>query len=156
MIIPVTINDEQTQIDADADAKLLQVLRQKGFTDTKCGCQTGLCGACTVLLNNLPVLSCLIPVALVRDANIVTLTHFTKTDCYADIKRAFDAKGIHLCGICDAGKIFAAYHLLSSSEWLDKSQVYTEVSKLACYCVDTGTIVQGILAAKTAGVKNGR
>jgi carbon-monoxide dehydrogenase small subunit len=95
MIIPVTINDEQTQIDAEPDAKLLTVLRQRGLTDTKCGCLEGLCGACTVLLNNLPVPSCLIPVAALRDASIVTLSHFAKTDFYADIQKAFETAGVH-------------------------------------------------------------
>jgi carbon-monoxide dehydrogenase small subunit len=147
MIIPVTINDEPTQIDAEPDSKLLAVLRQRGFTDTKCGCLEGLCGACTVLLNDNPVPSCLIPVAAVRDANIVTLSHFAKTELYGDIKKGFEKVGVRLCGICDAGKIFAAYHFLTRRERLEFAQVYDVISRLECYCVDTGTIVKGILAA---------
>jgi carbon-monoxide dehydrogenase small subunit len=99
------------------------------------------------LLNNIPVPSCLIPIAAVRDAEIVTLEHFKKTDFYADITKGFSRAGVHLCGICDAGKIFMAYQHLSENSTPDRTQVYAAISQLACYCADTDVIVNGVLMA---------
>ena len=147
MKIQVYINEAQVQLEADPDSKLLAVLRQQGLTDVKCGCRKGLCGACTVLLNNIPVPSCLIPVAAVRDAEIVTLDHFKKTDFYADIEKGFMRAGVHLCVLCDAGKIFMAYQLLSGNSSLERVQVFKAVSTLECYCADTDTVVSGVLLA---------
>jgi carbon-monoxide dehydrogenase small subunit len=147
MKIQVYINEAKVQLEADPDSKLLAVLRQQGLTGVKCGCLKGLCGACTVLLNNIPVPSCLIPIAAVRDAKIVTLEHFEKTDFYADIKKGFSHVGIHLCGLCDAGKIFMSYQFLAENAMPNRTQVYDAMSQFACYCTDTDTIVKGVLAA---------
>jgi carbon-monoxide dehydrogenase small subunit len=147
MKIQVYINEAKVQLEADPDSKLLAVLRQRGLIRAKCGCQQGLCGACTVLLNNIPIPSCLIPVAAVRDAEIVTLEHFEKTDFYADIKKGFSRAGVHLCGLCDAGKIFMAYQFLAENATLNRTQVYKAISQFDCYCADTETIVKGVLAA---------
>jgi carbon-monoxide dehydrogenase small subunit len=147
MKIQVYINEAKVQLEADPDSKLLAVLRQQGLTDVKCGCRQGLCGACTVLLNNIPIPSCLIPVAAVRDSEIVTLDHFVKTDFYADIEKGFSRTGVHLCGICDAGKIFMTYQLLTENTTPDRTHVYDALSQLACYCADTDTIANGVLMA---------
>jgi carbon-monoxide dehydrogenase small subunit len=147
MKIPVTINGEQIQLDASPEAQLLAVLRQRGLTDVKCGCQRGLCGACTVLLNNTPIPACLIPIAAVRDGHIITLGHFAKSDFYTDIKKGFARAGVRLCGICDGGKIFAAYQLLSSQVPPERQVIYETMSQLVCYCAGLDAIVNGVLAA---------
>ncbi|MDR3283549.1 MAG: 2Fe-2S iron-sulfur cluster binding domain-containing protein [Treponema sp.] len=167
MKIPVRINGEQIQIDCPPDANLLTVLRRRGYTGVKCGCQKGLCGACTVLLNDLPVLACLVPLAAVRNAAITTLGHFAQTDFYADIRKGFAGAEAHLCGICDAGKIFAAYQLLSNQisgqNIPDRDKVSETMSQLGCYCSDLDSLVDGVLAAaafrrerKNAEETNGR
>jgi aerobic carbon-monoxide dehydrogenase small subunit len=147
MKIPLTLNGSKTVIEAESDEKLLAVLRREGCLSVKCGCGKGICGACTVLLNTKPVPSCLIPVGIVRDCDIVTMEYFTKTEEYQDIMDGFSKAGIHLCGWCNAGKIFAAWSIISSYSRPTRKIINEEVSHLSPCCTDKDTLINGILYA---------
>ncbi|MDR3311746.1 MAG: 2Fe-2S iron-sulfur cluster binding domain-containing protein [Spirochaetaceae bacterium] len=147
MKIQITINDEPVLIDVKPDTPLVWVLRRQNLLSPKCGCGEGRCGACTVLLNDYPVPSCLVPAAAVRDARIVTLEHFAKTVVYADIQQGFSQAGVRFCGFCNAGKIFAAYELLRRTEKADRAQVIEELSAFSCQCADVSRTANGILIA---------
>ena len=102
MKIPIILNGEKTIIDANGDEKLLSVLRNLNLFSAKNGCEEGKCGYCTVLLDDKPVNSCLIPIGIIRDCSIVTLEFFKKTKDYEDIMKGFSQAGINLCGYCNA------------------------------------------------------
>ncbi|MBQ3686495.1 MAG: 2Fe-2S iron-sulfur cluster binding domain-containing protein, partial [Treponema sp.] len=76
MQIPVMLNNEADLFDASPNESLLQALREKKLYKVKCGCMEGHCGNCMVLIDGKPVPSCIVPVAAVRDSNIVTLEFF--------------------------------------------------------------------------------
>ncbi|MCR5319446.1 MAG: ferredoxin [Treponema sp.] len=176
MKIPVNLNEEQTVLDAIPSEPLLNVLRRMGIFSVKCGCQDGFCGNCMVLLNGKPVPSCQIPCGIVRDNNVTTLefftnpkkkeailnddkkakkpspqkpTDFTEEDflLYKDIISGFSEAEIHLCGYCNAGKIFTAYYILKNTPRPSASKIMDHIKDLNCCCTDTLSLLNGILKA---------
>ena len=86
MKIPFILNNENIVVDTNPDTVLSKVLRENSIFSAKNGCDKGFCGACTVLLNNKPVPSCIVPMAIVKDSSIITLEYFCNTEDYNDIK----------------------------------------------------------------------
>ncbi|MFA6856632.1 MAG: 2Fe-2S iron-sulfur cluster-binding protein [Treponema sp.] len=147
MKIPVTLNNAKIVLEAEPGDKLLNVLRRLNLLSVKCGCNEGRCGACTVLLDGKPVPSCIIPVALTRDSAITTLEYFSKSEDYQDIINGFKKAGINMCGYCNAGKVFSAWHILNTSMKPDRRIIYEEVSHLSPCCTNTDILINGILYA---------
>jgi Aerobic-type carbon monoxide dehydrogenase, small subunit CoxS/CutS homologs len=147
MKIPVTLNDLKMVLESDPSDKLLNVLRRMDFLSVKCGCNEGHCGACTVLLDGKPVPSCIVPVALTRDSTIITLEHFSLSEDYRDIISGFQKAGIQMCGYCNAGKIFSAWHILSTSTKPDRRMIYEDIRHLSPCCTNTDILINGILYA---------
>ncbi len=147
MKIPVTLNDTKIVLEAEPGDKLLNVLRRQNLLSVKCGCSKGHCGACTVLLDGKPVPSCIVPVALSRDSKITTLEYFSKSEEYQDILSGFKKAGITMCGFCNAGKVFSAWHILSTSMKPDRKMICEEVQHLSLCCTNTDILINGILYA---------
>jgi aerobic-type carbon monoxide dehydrogenase small subunit (CoxS/CutS family) len=101
-----TLNGKKRQVQAPPMKRLLDVLRDEcGLTGTKEGCGEGECGACTVLVDGMPVNSCLIPFAQVRGSLVTTIEGLQGRHPLQD---AFIAEGGAQCGICTPGMILAA------------------------------------------------
>jgi aerobic-type carbon monoxide dehydrogenase small subunit (CoxS/CutS family) len=104
-----TLNGAPAEIDAHPMKRLLDVLREDcGLTGTKEGCGEGECGACTVLVGGEPVVSCLVPFAQARGAEVVTIEGLGGEHPY---QRAFAEFSGAQCGICTPGMILAAVAL---------------------------------------------
>ncbi len=103
------LNGRGVEIEAHPLQRLLDVLREEcGLTGTKEGCGEGECGACTVLVNGEPVVSCLVPFAQVAGAEITTIEGLSGDH---PLQRAFVEQGGAQCGICTPGMILAALAL---------------------------------------------
>ncbi len=150
MKIPIILNEALTVLDEDPSASLLHVLRKAGLLCAKRGCSQGHCGSCTVLLDDRAVASCIIPMAVVRDATIVTLEHFSKRRECALIMESFSKAGIRLCGYCNAGKILATYSLISAYGRPSRQLVCDTVRRLDCPCTEHDSLVQGVMYAVAA------
>ena len=101
-----TLNGKKRQVQAPPMKRLLDVLREEcGLSGTKEGCGEGECGACTVLVDGMPVNSCLIPFAQVRGSLVTTIEGLQGRHPLQD---AFIAEGGAQCGICTPGMILAA------------------------------------------------
>ena len=87
MNIPVILNGEKIFFQADSEEKLSAVLRRNGCLSVKTACAKGRCGSCTVLLNEKPVPSCRLPVALAINQKIETLECFSKSGEYTAIMK---------------------------------------------------------------------
>ncbi len=105
----LTLNGAETTVEAHPLKRLLDVLREEcGLTGTKEGCGEGECGACTVLVDGVPVVSCLVPFAQVEGAEVTTIEGLGGEH---PLQRAFaDLSGAQ-CGICTPGMILAALAL---------------------------------------------
>jgi aerobic carbon-monoxide dehydrogenase small subunit len=103
------LNGAETEVDAHPLRRLLDVLREEcGLTGTKEGCGEGECGACTVLLDGRPVVSCLVPVAQAEGAKVTTIEGLGGEH---PLQRAFAELIGAQCGICTPGMVLAAVAL---------------------------------------------
>ncbi|MBD0321609.1 MAG: (2Fe-2S)-binding protein [Gemmatimonadetes bacterium] len=104
-----TLNGAPAEVEAHPMKRLLDVLREDcGLTGTKEGCGEGECGACTVLIDGAPAVSCLVPFAQAREAEVVTIEGLGGEHPY---QRAFAEFSGAQCGICTPGMILAAVAL---------------------------------------------
>lgn len=147
MNISVFLNKNKTILESSPDESLMKVLRRMAYTSVKCGCSRGLCGSCTVLLNDKPVASCKIPVGIINNEDIITLDYFQTTKEYTMIKQGFDLAGIKLCGYCNAGKVFCAYQMIKMNKIPTRQEIIDQVKTLAPCCTDLTTLVNGIIYA---------
>lgn len=145
MKITLTINNITKLYDVTSDTSLLELLRKEKITSAKDGCGSGHCGACTVLLDNKAVPSCLIPVASIRDSNIITLEQFSTTDEYKDIKEGLSKAGILLCGYCNAAKYFLIEDILSKNIRPQKEEIIKQCSYAKCKCTETDALVNAVI-----------
>ena len=150
MKIPFILNGTKTVIEASPSDKLSSVLRNMNLISVKCGCLKGICGNCMILLDDEPVPSCTIPAGIIRDRKIETLEHFKTSVFFQDILTGFKMAGIHLCGYCDAGKIFTAYKLIKDFYRPEQTAVFKAIEGLNLCCTDRDTLANGIYYAVSA------
>lgn len=147
MKIQMTLNDKKIVLDADPSESLKTVLRKQKLYSVKCGCEEGHCGACMVLLNGIPVSSCIIPVGTIRDKEVITLEYLKSTPLYSDIMSGFSMAKVHLCGYCNAGKIFTAYSVLKRFHRPEREQVISAIKGLDPCCTDQDSFANSIIYA---------
>lgn len=145
MKLSVILNGSKTELDADAEDSLMTVLRKQSFSSIKCGCNEGHCGSCAILLDDEVVATCKIPFGIIKDSDIVTLDYFSKTKEYEIISQGFNMAGIKLCGYCNSGKYFTAYHIMKNGKNLTKKDIENQVKNLSPCCTDLNTLVKGII-----------
>src|ERR1700691_5960600 len=109
MKLNFNLNGEPLVVEADANALLLDVIRGTGKTGTKEGCGVGVCGLCTVIVDDAPVSSCIYLAALANDREIWTVEGLTKRD--PDLLEAFVEHEGMQCGICTPGQVVSTYAL---------------------------------------------
>ena len=106
-MISLTVNGARHDLDVEADAPLLWVLRDElGLTGTKFGCGVSVCGACTVHVDGKPVRSCVMPVGAVKGA--VTTIEGLASDLKHPVQQAWLIEDVPQCGYCQSGQIMAA------------------------------------------------
>jgi aerobic-type carbon monoxide dehydrogenase small subunit (CoxS/CutS family) len=144
------VNGKSVQIDADPERTLLSVLRDDlELTGAKYGCGEGECGACTVLLDGVPVRSCRRTVASVGDKKIETIEALGENEKLHPVQKAFiDADGMQ-CGYCTCGMIMSAVALLRKTPKPSREQIVRAMDGNICRCCAYPRIVKAIdLAAK--------
>ena len=145
--IEFTLNGKHVSISTDPLRRLLDVLRD----DFEClgvkeGCSEGECGACSVLLNNKIVTSCLIPVGAVSGQNVMTIEGVSKTKLGQIIINAFADGGAVQCGYCIPGMVIAAYNLLLDNPCPSDDEIRLGISGNICRCTGYDLIVSCIKA----------
>lgn len=133
------VNDADIALHVHPLRRLLDVLREDlGLTGTKEGCGEGECGACTVLVDGAPVCACLVPVAQVAGANVLTIEGLGGDH---PLQRSFTACGGAQCGICTPGMIMAALPLGSAAS-ID--EIRTALAGNLCRCTGYEAIYRAI------------
>src|SRR5262245_61481254 len=108
-MITLTVNGQAHQVEAEPDTPLLYVLRgERELNGAKYGCGPGQCGACTVLVDDKPVYSCLLPIAALAGRKVRTIEGLGTPDKPGILPEAFTAEQAAQCGYCIAGMIMRA------------------------------------------------
>ncbi len=152
ILLDLTINGEETQLEIDAGQTLLEVLRnQAGFDSVHRSCEEGECGACTVLLNNEPVNSCLVLGASVQGAAVMTSEGLVRDGKPHPLMKAFtDELGIQ-CGFCTPGMLMNAYALINNAgEELTDEVIRKRLEGNLCRCTGYVNIVHSVKQAQKA------
>ena len=154
--IQFTLNDKPVSIQVDTERTLLWVLRlDLGLTGAKFGCGEGLCGACTVLVDEEAVPSCQMSVGNVAGKKITTIEGLADNGQLHPIQRAFIKYDALQCGFCTPGMILKAYSLLGSNPNPTREDILSAMDDNLCRCGAHVRIVQAIQAASEA-LKGGR
>lgn len=133
-IIDLQINDQIHAVDVDEAMPLLWILRDVlEFTGTKFGCGMGLCGACTVLIDDEPIRSCITPVSNVIGKTIVTIEGLSD-DASHPVQAAWLEEKVVQCGYCQAGQIMNAVALLKTNPNPSDSDIDDAMTNSLCRC----------------------
>jgi carbon-monoxide dehydrogenase small subunit len=142
------VNGKTRECDAPPLARLLDVLRVSlGLTGTKEGCGEGECGACTVLLDGVPVNSCLVAAGQCEGREIVTVEGLSLGDALTPLQQCFVEHGGAQCGICTPGMLVAAEALLRRNRTPSDEEIRDAVAGNLCRCTGYQRIVNAIREA---------
>ncbi len=149
--VTTTINGQSTEFLCEARQSLLEVLREVvGLTGSKEGCNNGNCGACTVLLNGLPVNSCLVLGVEVEGAQVTTIEGVADGSHLHPIQQCFLEGAALQCGICTPGFIMASKALLDKNPNPSEHEIRFELAGNLCRCTGYDKIVRAVQEAAVA------
>jgi carbon-monoxide dehydrogenase small subunit len=154
----LVVNGSAVEVAAPGMRRLLDVLREDlGLTGTKEGCGEGECGACTVLLDGLPVDSCLVPICQAEGAHVRTVEGLAPAPAALDaLQQAFLEAGGAQCGICTPGMLMAGEAFLASGATPTDAAIREAIAGNLCRCTGYTKIVDAIrLAAERLGSPGG-
>ena len=151
MPIKLNVNNRPATVDVPPDTPLLWVLRDSlNLTGAKYGCGIGLCGACTVLVNNRAVRSCMTQVGSAADQPITTIEGLSP-DGLHPVQVAWEAMDVPQCGYCQAGQIMSAAALLQRTPHPTDADIDAAMSGNLCRCGTYTRIRQAIHKAADTG-----
>ena len=134
-MMTLKVNGREHQIDADPETPLLYVLRDDlELNAAKFGCGLGQCGACTVIVDGKPVLSCVTPLLLLQGKQVTTLEGLGSVDTPAPIQRAFMEEQAAQCGYCIAGMMMRAQALLQKNAKPSDQDIRDALEINLCRC----------------------
>lgn len=147
-IVTSTVNGRQEEFLCEPRQTLLEVLRDTlNLTGTKEGCSNGNCGACTVLMNGRPVVSCLVFAVEAEGANLETVEGVAPTDGLHAIQKAFLESAALQCGICTPGFIMSTKALLAENPNPTEEEIRFFLSGNLCRCTGYDKIVRAVQSA---------
>lgn len=151
MQIEFTLNGQKKRVDADPRDTLLSVLREKlELRGSKYGCGEGECGACSVLLNEQPITSCMTLVGQVQGQEVKTVEAMPKDEIGRHLVKAFAEEGAVQCGFCTPGFIITSRHLLTQEIEPGRDQIREALAGNLCRCTGYTKIVDAVHAASRA------
>ena|SRR5512135_37526 len=143
--ITLRINGEDHEVAVSPNRTLLEVLREDlALTGTKEGCDDGVCGTCTVLVNGKPVRACLLLAIQAQGRDITTIEGLAEGERLHPIQQAFIDHGAIQCGYCTPGMILAAKALLEETAQPTDQEIKRAISGNFCRCTGYNKIVEAI------------
>jgi aerobic carbon-monoxide dehydrogenase small subunit len=154
--LELTVNGRARSAEVAPHHTLLEVLRDDlGLTGTKECCLVGECGACTVLVDDVSVDSCLMLAVEADGATVTTVEGLSETVAGGDrlhpLQQAFLDTGAAQCGFCIPGQLVAAHALLAINPHPTRAEVEEGLAGNLCRCAGYGQIIEAVLAAAAAG-----
>lgn len=148
MKISFKVNGHACTEEVRPDMTLVMLLRDVlGLTGTKHGCDGGECGACTVLLDGVPVNGCLVLAPAIRDCEITTIEGLADGDRLHPVQQAFVDHSALQCGYCGSGMLLTAKALLDETPNPTREQVKQALSGNLCRCTGYAGIVDAVMSA---------
>ncbi len=155
-IIKLTVNGRPYELLIEPNTTLVDVLRNElDLTGTKCNCRAGECGACTVLIDGKPTLSCLTLAVSAQDKNILTIEGLADGSRLHPIQQAFVDYGAIQCGFCTPGMILTTKALLDENPNPTQEEVKLALSGNLCLCAGYVKIIDAVMAAAETMRKEG-
>lgn len=146
--LDLSVNDETVRLDVDPHRPLRDVLRRElGLTGTKSSCDSGVCGACTVLVDGETAKSCLVPVGKVLEDEITTIEGLGSRDDLSEVQRSFVDCFASQCGYCMPGFVVAAEGLLAETPSPTIEEIREGIGGNICRCTGYVKIVDAIADA---------
>ena len=143
--IKTTINNKEYKIEVPPQMTLLELLREKLImTGTKEGCGNGECGACTVLLNDKPVRSCIVLAHEIEGKEVITIEGLKETGDFKEIKEAFIAEDAVQCGFCTPGFVMAIKALLNRTKTPTDEEIKEALGGHLCRCTGYESIHKAV------------
>ncbi len=144
--IELKVNQEIYELEVEPRSTLVKVIRENlGLIGTKCGCERGECGSCTILLDGLPVNSCLILAVEAEGSEILTIEGLARDEKLHVLQKNFVEHGAIQCGFCTPGMIMTAKGLLDMNPRATEEEVRQAIAGNFCRCTGYAQIVKSIL-----------
>ena len=145
MTIQFRLNGRSVQVEAPSHWTLLRLLREKlGLTGTKEGCGIGECGTCTVLLDGMPVNSCLVLAPKVEGREVQTVEGLGTRDNLHPLQKSFIDHGAVQCGFCTPGMLMSSKAFLEKNPRPSREEIKDAISGHLCRCTGYNQIIEAI------------
>ena len=159
--ITLTVNDQPYEADVEPRLTLVDLLRgELGLTGTHVGCEHGVCGACTVLVNGLAARTCLMLAVQANGSELLTVEGLMKDGKLHPLQQAFHEHHGLQCGFCTPGMLMTALDLLRVKPEPTEAEVREGLSAVLCRCTGYHGIVKAVQAAaprlRAGHIKDGR
>jgi carbon-monoxide dehydrogenase small subunit len=149
MTIQFKLNGKNVQVEVPAHWTLLRLLRERfGLTGTKEGCGIGECGACTVLLDGMPVNSCLVLAPKVDGREVQTIEGLGSRDNLHPLQKSFIDHGAVQCGFCTPGILMSSKAFIERNPHPTREEIKVAISGHLCRCTGYHQIIEAIEAVK--------
>jgi aerobic carbon-monoxide dehydrogenase small subunit len=148
--VDATLNGKPLRRRVKARQHLADFLRQElELTGTHLGCEHGICGACTVLIDGRTARGCLTLAAQISGKSVETIEGLTENGTLADLQKEFIERNAAQCGFCSSGMLLTAHELLLSGERLSRADIREAMSGNMCRCTGYHAIVDAVEAVMT-------
>jgi carbon-monoxide dehydrogenase small subunit len=143
--VTFTVNKDKVTLQVKPYETLLETLRERlSLTGAKEACSLGACGACTVILDGIPVRSCLVLTPEVEGMKVTTIEGLQQEEKLHPLQKAFIEKGAVQCGFCTSGMIMTAKALLDRNTKPARREIVRTVSSNVCRCTGYKKIVEAV------------
>ncbi|GAA0822012.1 xanthine dehydrogenase subunit XdhC [Clostridium tertium] len=133
--ITLTINEKKHSLEVDIRETLLDVLRERlHYTGVKRGCSVGECGACTVLVDGVPIDSCIYMAVWADGKEVLTVEGVEKNGELSKVQKAYIEEGAVQCGFCTPGLVLTTTSLVNSGKKFTDEEIKREISGHLCRC----------------------
>jgi carbon-monoxide dehydrogenase small subunit len=143
--IKFTVNGKRVEVEVPVNWTLLRLLRERlALTGTKEGCGIGECGACTVLLDGIPVNACLVLAPKVEGREVETIEGLGSRESLHSLQKSFIDHGAIQCGFCTPGVLMSAKALLEENPNPTREEIKEAISGHLCRCTGYHQIIEAI------------